>query len=76
MGGDAGEESADLTEGFCDERALILYVYLENNEPDVEDSVLTVSWPGEGVGLVGLADCCSTTSLRTWRRWNGTNGSD
>lgn len=44
----AGEwESADhwMRVGFCDEHALILYVYLPNDE-DGPESVLTVSGPG------------------------------
>ena len=30
-------------EGFCDDHALILYVYLSNDGNGAEDSVLTVS---------------------------------
>lgn len=36
--------SADEETGFCHEHALILYVYLENEESGADDSVLTVSW--------------------------------
>ena len=53
VGGGVGEKvTADSWRGvgFCHEHALILYVYLAND--DVEDSVLTVSRP-PGLWMVG-----------------------
>lgn len=46
-GWEAAVHSNNFNLGFCDDHALILYVYLENDESGADDSVLTVS------GLLG-----------------------